>query len=216
MDDAEMIKEIERYLEAEMESEERLRFEAQIAADPAFAAKVKQYRLSQDAINLAVANDLKQNLEQWDREPNLHLVKVPTRRRWLLKIAAGIALLMSFAFLLSRYADRYTNYALAADSYTKPIFRGVRSSEGERAILTKGQDALTAGNYVEAVQFFGSVKDESLQIEARYYLAHGYFLQKEYNRAWNLFQEVMESKDVRFAEKSGMELFIVQTRRWNT
>lgn len=83
---------IEQYLLNGMPSAERQQFEARLQIDDALAAQVKVQRIELDAIDVLVANDLRQRVQQWKKQ------KPQTKFRfwpWLL----GLGLIVGAASL---------------------------------------------------------------------------------------------------------------------
>ncbi len=100
---------IERYLQGKLPEADARALEAQMAADPDFAALVQQHRLERQGLELLVERDLLGKMQQWDRETEIFQQTTQPRRgvvrpmRWIMRAAAILLIAFGTYWILEQY-----------------------------------------------------------------------------------------------------------------
>jgi TolA-binding protein len=100
---------IERYLQGKLPEAEARALEAQMAADPDFAALVQQHRLERQGLELLVERELLGKMQQWDRETEIFQQTTQPRRgvvrpmRWIMRAAAILLIAFGTYWILEQY-----------------------------------------------------------------------------------------------------------------
>lgn len=132
------------------------------------------------------------------------------RLQWHRALAIAASMLLLLAAGAAWWASRhYSDAALANRNFAYDIPNPVRSEASPGSPLAKGQQAFADGRLAESIEAFGAVAESSGQyVEARYYLAHALFRQKDYAGAAANFELVRDSGDRRYREEADWKLLL--------
>lgn len=209
---------IEKYFSGEMSPEERQAFEAELKENADLQREFNKHTLAQDALEVAIEDDLRQSFSSWDQEWGAKGTarSLSSRKLWYrLSIAAGILIILSVSawqWSVSQYSDQalFENYALAAEI---PDIRGAGNSN----ILAEGLSFLRTEQYQQALSFFQTIPPESDRYtEAQYWLGVAYFNIDQFDQAQAAFQTVVDRQDIRFFEKAEWYLVLCHLGMGNT
>jgi tetratricopeptide (TPR) repeat protein len=196
---------IQDYLEGRLDEAAETAFEAEMDRDPELKAEVDLQRLSGDAIELIIADSLRNDLQALQEETKQQTpptTKVrPLRRRILpLSIAATVLLVIGF-FAATYTASQYDNDVIAGAYYDNELLQRVRGNNSA-SLLQEGMDFYESGNYEQAIEYLDGVTNPALEAEATYAAAHAHYNLKQYPAAMDNFATVMDRSDPRFTEKA--------------
>jgi len=207
------IERIERYESNAMSVAERRDFEAELAANNDLQEALALYRQSNEVIEQGVENQLRAQLQEWaqaeTQAPTVASKKVSMNVTWgRLAIAASVALLLGW-FGWQYTSSQYTDSALYAAYYEKPVTSNLRSGANTAHPFQAGFEALESNNGATAVNFFSAItNDNERYAEAQYYLGHSYLSLKQYDSAIAAFQRCADSQDIRFQEKGAWNMLL--------
>ncbi|HKK74386.1 MAG TPA: hypothetical protein VJ953_04870 [Saprospiraceae bacterium] len=205
MNEENKYQQIQDYLEGRLDEAAETAFEAEMDRDAELKTEVDLHRLSGDAIELIIADELRDDLKALQEENKQRPVpekKVrPLRRRLTsLSIAASVLLLIGF-FAVNYTANQYDNDAIADTYYQNDLLQRVRGA-GSESLLQEGMTLYENGEYEAAIEYLDGVDNPSLVAEAKYAAAHAHFNLGQYAAAIDDFLVVADSDDPRFAEKA--------------
>lgn len=196
---------IQDYLEGRLSSPELDAFENELKSDPDLQMEVDLQRLSGDAIELLVEENLRGELKDLHREmqgQSAPQTKVRSLRRRIVPLSIAASILLVIGFFAANYtAGQYDNDSLAADFYDNDLLQRVRGNNSA-SLLQEGMDFYESGNYTEALTYLDGVTDPNLKAEAEYAAAHAHYNLGQYQEAMDNFETVMNSNDPRFTEKA--------------
>jgi hypothetical protein len=214
-----------RYLDNEMDPDERDRFEFIMERDPSLMKKVESLRLTLEALKQAGTKEKVSRIHQeMMAEMTTSQKRAPVRRltRTVLSVAASIVIFIAAAagwwfYQLSSedvYRQHYTSYMVSAsrgndssktnfsDLFQRGDFEGmIRASKTTR--LTEQDSLLVALSYLQkdqqqpAIVWLGSLQKSSgvYQEDAEYYLAMAYLKNKQFEEAYQLLEKIKEDHD---------------------
>ncbi|MEM9918055.1 MAG: hypothetical protein AAF990_08165 [Bacteroidota bacterium] len=194
---------IEHYLSGNMSEQEQNDFDKESKENPELQMAVDLFQLSQEAIEVDVESDLRQQMNNWQAEEqptNIRPLKVASRRRRLSYIAAAACVLLLIGtFTIQWNAGNYSNEALASQYYQLPLGSDIRS--GSAALDQNFDQAMNAfddGAFEESMRLLGKASTPKSQ----YLLAHSYFQLGQFEQAISSFDKVVASNDSRLKEKA--------------
>ncbi len=199
---------IERYLNYEMSGAERKSFEAQLNQTEELRQALEDRTLAHEAIELLIENNLRKQLnalaaKEADESDDVKIISIHKRRRYRqwISIAAGVLLLVGVFAIINNNPSRS---GLVNEYYAQPSFnvsRGNVPSGFEQ--LQEGLKLLRDNKLDNAINIFSAIPSGAeYYITAQYYMAHGLYLKKEYQKASESFLIVSESEDLRYAESA--------------
>ena len=207
MNEEKRYEQIQDYLNGTLDSSARNSFEQELAQDPELKAELDLHLLADDAIELLIEDDLRNELQDMAKEESLKKKNnkggrvVSMRRRiYTLSIAATVALAIGF-FAAMLVGNQYDNSSIAQELYIDDVLETRRGANSE-SLLQEGMNLYTNNEYEEAITYFDQVTDPSLIAEANYAAAHAHYNLENYSAAMQNFALVIDSKDPRYEEKA--------------
>ncbi len=209
------LKHIESYVHGTLSAEETQAFEEQMVTDTQLATRVKQYRAAEQALELGVENDLRDQLKKLSQSKQKQdgLIRrfiVPN----MLSIAASIALFAvagywffsQETFSSNQVADNYIQFELGRS-------RGSAYPDD----LAKGFELLESKQLDEAIIFFEAVaKVDADQFTAHFILADLYHQNDELNKAKRELEIILDGESLIWKEKAQINyLYIARDVGWN-
>ena len=218
MKDLNNIDGIEKYFNNELNDQEKKALETNIESDEGLKVVFNQHLLAQEAIELLVEDNLRDQLKALEEAANKtqagqesgNVISIASRRRRLIRVvslAASVALMIGMFFVIQQNNLTTSDDSLAG-YYKKPDFsaeRGLKGAEDEIDVgsLKSGLQALEANEYEQAIQAFQGVTAENPYfLSAQYYLGHAHYLNNEYERAEQIFESVAATQDLQFSENA--------------
>jgi TolA-binding protein len=207
-----MLDKIEAYLNGNMTAQEEKEFDAAIENDPELAAAVDQFGLANDAIEILIEDNLREELKSLQQEEatadkvvSINRPQQQTKRRSLrvyLAAAASVAVLLGF-FGVNWAGNNYSNEAIKEDVYASYSMPNIRSGNNQAHPFEEGLTAFESKDYNTAIQFFQGIPatDERFN-EAQFYLGHALLENGSYQQASSQFKKVVDLKDIRYTESA--------------
>jgi tetratricopeptide (TPR) repeat protein len=198
---------IQDYLEGNLEAVARAAFEAAMQDDPELKTAVDLQRLSLEAIELVIADSLREDLQAWQAADEQKDTasgggRIRTLRRRILPLSIAATVLLVIGFFASTYlAQPYDNAALASSYYQNDLLQRVRGSRSA-SLLQDGMDLYESGDYEGAIASMEEVSNPALLAEAAYAIGHSHYQLADYEQAMQDFLRVIASQDPRFTEKA--------------
>lgn len=211
--DQEKYEKIERYLGDQLSPEEKTAFEAAIEQDESLKQAVEEQRISHEAIEVIIEDNLRGSFAKWkEEEQETKRVSTPIvakkNRRITWAIAATILVLIVLGVMQWR-SNSYSNESILADHFQPFIPSDLRSPAATNG-MNEGLAAFENQDYKTAIDFFRSIRDTSIQYAAaQYSLAHSYYAAKNYDLASQYFTNSIELGDIRYKEKAEWYLLLV-------
>ncbi len=184
--DQQSINIIEAYINGSLDEEASKKFEADMAEDEELAEVYHEHMLAMDAVDLQEEKELHEKFDLWEKDGQ----NTPHRTLWptYLKIAAAVALLVSFYFLFfNKNNSPELNTTLAIEYYITPESPGNTMGRGD-ALWSDGLINYENGTYSEAIQVWEEIENPSPEMQ--YFLAHAYFNIKELMKASEIFKDL--------------------------
>lgn len=214
---------IDQYHAGELSTQERESFKRDLASNDELREAEELYRLSLNALDFGVEENLRKDLKTWDQESSSAGVTeggriVPMRRRltFVLSAAAALALLVFFALPYLMPAPSADE--LFAAYYDAPTESSMRGGTVPQNALTEAKKALSEQRYVEAENGFSAIPaGDPLYVEAQYYLGHALLGTNDPTAAKNAFEVAANSNEVKFKEKGEWNYLMacLKTKRWD-
>ena len=210
---------IEAYLFDMLDAAGRASFEQEMANDSELRAAVAQQQLEHRAMELAVRDDLRNQMAAWDLEDTeettapLTVSTAPTMqvsfiRRNFFKIAAAASVLLVIGFFSrSLFEPSGDVNALA---YFNSTTRSSGSLDAMPEVLRPGLSALKNGQYDNAIAAFAQVQDPNFLPQATLFMGECYFRQQKYDAALDAFEKV-ESMQATGDQKESAQWFRLLT-----
>lgn len=206
------IERIEQYETGAMSAAERDAFEAELASNTELQQVYAHYQQANEVVEQRIENSLRSQLQGWAAEseeaPRTTAKKVDGKGVFLSANWARLAAAASVALLIGWFGwqwagNHYSDQALFAGHYEKPVGAAFRNGTNVAHPLQPGFDALEAGNLERAATFFSSIPiGDERYAEAQYYLGHTALQQQQYVAALAAFQHCAAGADLRFKEKA--------------
>jgi len=212
---------IEDWLNGNLSQEEAAKFEKEADANPELSAQIDQHLTAQDAIEVMIEDNLRDQMKNWSKEDNSseeETTKVVSinkkkkgstfRRLRPLLAAASVALLIGFVGM--QWAGNYSNNSLLESSYSAYNMPGVRSGV-DTSPVTEGIMAYGEKDYQKAIQSFQNTADANAdyRVESLFYKGQSEYQIKNYEEAITSFNLVIASNSKRF--KANAEWYKVLT-----
>lgn len=212
---------IEAYLGGQLSESEARAFEQNLAQDAGLQEELNAHLLAKDAIDVAIADSLRETLKTWKEEEkgNIGITEGPRIRtlwRRNLAIAASVLVLIvagSYWWANSQYSDS----AIAGRFYSAADLASLRKGPGDQEPLAPGTKLIQQGNYTEAIQFFNdALLANENNNEARCYRGQAYLLQGDLTAAeTDLKLVVQNSIHKNLQEKAEWVLALVYLKEGN-
>ena len=199
---------IERFLNNEMQENERANFEAALSQEADLKEAYDERKLAHDTIEIIIENNLRKELQalakgETSTQEEAKVVPMKRRRNFLqlISVAAGVLLLIGFFAIFN---DNPSRNELLGKYYGEPNFSGARGNAPQGfQIIQESIKLLEKGESENAINNLDQIKEGAEYfITAQYYKAHGYYLEGRYPDAYSAFQKVSQSGDLRYAESS--------------
>ena len=202
------IERIEAYLEGQLSAEANQAFEAELNTNTELRQAYDLYRLSLDAVEVAIADDLRSQMKVWDEEsaqsaPASTLKVSSGGRRWMMPLAAAasIALIIGFATTIW-LPGKYSDSTLASGAYELPTLPTVRGAADEAAFQV-AYTTFAEKDYTTAAHALSAVPaTNNRYLEARYFLGHAYYQSGDFAAAITAFDEVSTAGDPRYSPQA--------------
>jgi TolA-binding protein len=198
---------IERYLQGEMASDEKLWFEKEIEGDIYLQDEIKLRK----QVNMVLSDrdliDLKSQLEQIHFEINEVTEKGRIAIRKIYRRAyytAGALVLLILGFTLHFYAGNYSNSRIL-DNYYSPVAAtaNFRSASSGKDQLTKAMELYKEKQYKQAIALFERLlKQDSSKLGINLYSGISNMEIKHYNEANRNFQRIIKNQPNPFVESA--------------
>jgi tetratricopeptide (TPR) repeat protein len=194
---------IEKYIDNELNSDERKYVEQLIADDEDFA---KEFQLRLNINHAIMENDivlLRKNLEEICRNSTQDkgaIIRRLYKRKWHLVAASATILVVIGSFLLSDINTNSTE-SLFQNNYTFEVC--IEVERGNSSTIDKNiKTALLHYNNSEFKEAIAILKDNQKDIISKFYLGLSYIETKKYNKAIICFQDVLDDNSNLFLEQS--------------
>ncbi len=215
------IERIENYLTGKLPENERKAFEAELETNAELGEAMELYRISDEAIELAVENSLRSQLKQWDAEDAATKANggggvgeapiIPLRRTWMRWAAAAVVVGLVGLFVWLWNTGGQGPDDLFAQNYEIATPPNIRSTNGGAHPLTTGFEAYEKGNFTAAADFFKTIStDNGHFAEAQYYLGHSYLQLQKPLDAMAAFGQSVKTNDGKYREKAEWNLLLAQ------
>jgi len=196
---------IDTYLSGEMNPEEKLLFEAELAANNELASKFNIYKNIEKTLRIrqsykeelaAIKNILKEppandpfKSEEESAEPKTNVSRLKTIYKPVLSVAASILVIILGYYL---FFNKSQNSQQLASNYIdqniSEIGQGLSSAQDS---LQKGIAAYNQKDYENALRLFQNVADSNpANRDAKEYIGYVYLLKKDYEKALEEFDEL--------------------------
>lgn len=186
---------IQRYLDGDLEEQERLDFEKQLKANPDLQSQADRYNILSKGIRYHNRMKAWQQIEKLEAEAVSEDKEVETSNRkvwpyWA--FAASVALLVCSIVYL--FFNPFDNSHLFAENFTPyPVLAG-GPTRGEDDLLTLHKNAFAAynnGNYEEAILLFEAGGDLEEDYLTLFYLGNAYLATGNYQDAILAFEKTL-------------------------
>lgn len=198
-------KQIEAWLNNDLTHQERQAFENAINQDSALEKEVKTQILERETAALFFEMELKEDLKAWktqkkaQQNPSVSTINKTSnlkviRRTWA--IAAGFLLLFSLG-MLWWFNQAPSNKMILADQYIEADFPGDKGETNADLIsnFDKGLTAFSQKDYHNSIQNLSTITaTDSNFIAAQYFLGHAFYHKKEYKKASEVWQNVVQQE----------------------
>ena len=211
------INNIEAYLGGNLSDSETQAFALRIEEEADLANSVATYEVGEDAVELLIENNLREELKQLQIESTTAKVvpmatkerkltvatKQPAKRRNLFSsfaAAASVALLLGFFTFQQTSTDN-----LLAEHNTFVMSEVNRSGDVANTVhpLAIGMDAQKNGDYTTAINFYKNIPTDNARYnESQFLLGHTYYANKAYSEAISQFGKVVVTGDIRYQEQA--------------
>lgn len=177
------------YFKHQLSSDEQVKFEKEIEADPELRQFVEEYQLAIDAIDYNEEAVLKDKFSTWRKNE-----KKTSIRRLIVysSIAASIAILLGF-FINSYFSGPKTYQELAYQNYYLPESPGASMGDSQLH-WNQGINAFKTKDYQIAIQEWEQIPGSDPEIN--YYLGHAYFNVKDYQKASVIFNALSKETSI--------------------
>ena len=221
---------LRRYLRGTLSQTEREQFEKELDNDPELVEEVALRRAEMAASELLINTESRQWFQEWQQPGENHFWGKASVR-WLLAIAAGIALIFAAILLLrppevvipQKPAPRVlppqaasplpesgsNGYIAMARQYAeKPVLSGtrqLRAGESNVSAFRQAQDAYAAGEFQKALDLLTQTDKSQLQ-SATFLEAHALFQLQRFDEAAERFSRLIEnnSRQFRYSSEWGL------------
>lgn len=200
------VEDIDRYLMEELDTEELVQFEEELATNPTLAMEVEMYREIDAALVETDVQLLRSKLEAIGKESNKEkqrAIWMPISRVAIATIAASLALILSIGGLLSRQTTSDTNlYNKYYQSYqTAGIVRSGNTTMDNT--LTVALQKFNAQEYESALALFQQViaYDQKNPV-GHFYSGVSYQETGRFTKAIEEYEIVIKDKDNLFVEQA--------------
>ncbi len=200
---------IKRYITDQMAPAEKHEFEGRLATDQSLAREVELGRLAINAIDLMIADSLRQELKDMSARDRVVDLKSRRRRYFVLSLAASLLLLVGVFFFMRPAGSGLSASQMAMGYYQLPS-NGLRGDDGQiPQQLSDGILALQRGEALLANEFFAQLSDEDpYKPMATYYMGHAMMMQGDYASAMFAFGQAMQSADPRWLAEAQWHIWL--------
>lgn len=206
---------IERYLEGNLEEQERVAFDQRLKTDEEFQQWVTHMESMVNGIKYTGRKNVMkqlaeleanlpevQLLEEEQEESNIVAMK-PNKFRYWAAAAAAIALVLISSLFLLTYNSGQSDQDLFT-AYYEP-YSGDLSRSGDEDLVDKRERAYFAygqGQHERAIPLFEEVIDQEPTSKLRFYLGNAYLSVGEAEKAAQQFKEVLRDSDYPLQDQS--------------
>jgi hypothetical protein len=210
MNDDNLERKIVDYVNGQMDAAEQPDFERQMAENEELEREVNFYREVAQTTRKMEDQELRRLISATDHElagEGFFEAQPSAKMRRLNPLRIAIAIAASVLVLAAAgwwYANsNYSNQALADRHFDAQVTQQmVRSESGTEGLLSPGLQALSSGQWEEAILFFETIPESSGQyLESRLYLALAHYQSKDFKAALDIADEVRTSTS-RFQQKA--------------
>lgn len=212
---SERIESIERYIQGEMATEEKQRFELEMRSDPRLQEDVSRMHILFNAIEVSVGDDLRKRLQQLETAPSGVLSKVPVLKirsfYTRLAAAAGVLVLISVG-LWFFFGQGSPDLAQFSDLHYLPY--DYTQMRGEYSRQSDFQFDMSRRNYdrQKAAQWFITwLETHPDDDEARYILADVLKDLGQYDKAKVQLEKIISQNSIRWGEKAEWNYVLLST-----
>lgn len=211
-DNEKMNDKIDAFLSGELDHQERLSFEKELAADNDLRLKLQIFRAEYQAKELLIERDLIRKMGQWKKEK-----KIPPKKRLIhlphYQMAAALAALVIVlgGIFMFRHSGNSTQLG---DSYILDELTGNRRGDllEYSPALQPGIMAMQAGNYELAAEKFSAVSPDNEYILLATKLKGLCLYQvNQYEQAANAFLEILAATTASTSEYQEAEYLLILT-----
>ena len=214
---------IENYVSGKMSKAEAKAFVETMKKNPELEQQVKVAMLEREAAIALIQKDFQKKIkkiratqvatkETLKTKPSLSIQK-EARIRQLKPLRRWMAIAASLLFLLAIggvwYANNsFSNANLATAHLVEADMGGDKSGEGSQdAAFLSGLASFQKGDYRAAIRQLQTISEESEnQLAARYYVAHSYLRLKDFDKAQQHFQFLLQQEKLpAFIDKEGLQ-----------
>ena len=199
-----LLDKIEAYLNGQLDAGTEAAFEREIEQNPDLARAVDNFGVANDALEVLIADNLREEMKSWSGEQKTtNVVSINRNRRSRMRYwaaAASVALVLGF-FGLNIFSNGFSNDVLGRDFYENYEVSGLRSARAADNPLATGLSAYAEKDFAAAAEVFRGVPaaDDRYE-EAQFLLGHTLMEQRDYAAAADQFGRVIEQNDVRYRE----------------
>ena len=206
---------IEKYLGGELSGEDLVAFEAELAADPELKSLVENYdsvkTLSSGILEMELLQEVKNVTENKSAAQPL---KENYTKLYL--VIGAIAALLAIMFFINKNSDTGADPIPESDTrdiliayYDAPVDESIVRSANPMDLedFALAKSLFNKNQFIEAIALLEknikgidinalSVDQKDLHRQKKIWLAHSYFLAKDYDKAQKLFEESETRKDI--------------------
>lgn len=187
---------IQRYLDGDLEEQERLDFEEQLKANPDLQSQADQYNILSRGIRYHARMNAWQQIEKLEEEAiseNKDVKKASNRKVWpYWAIAASVALLVCSVVYL--FFNPFNKNHLFSENFTPyPVLAG-GPTRGENDLPALHKNAFAAysnGNYAEAILLFEKAGTQEEDYLTLFYLGNAYLATGHHQDAILAFEKIL-------------------------
>lgn len=207
------LKNIEDYLAGNLSADDRRQFEEDIKVDEKLRDQIDQVKAIHQALELAVEDDLRAQLDQLAKEPEEARPTNRNPRRFMLRrIAAAASIVLAISttlwFVFDLGSQGAKQYAEA--TYIHISEQEVTRGGSEENALAPGFEIIRTGDLADAQEWFESwIQENPASLEARFILAGLYYDSEEYTSAKSQLQVLIDTQSVLWKEKAEWNMICV-------
>lgn len=205
---SEYLDRIEQYMKGKMSSSEAKKFEDDLANDPDLNSAYERYNVADHALELAVEEHLKQQLEVWS-EGNKE-TKPTIRRLWLRRLAvAASVLLLATATLWLFNRDQMPSGEFTALHFER-FDQELTRSQAVPNSLYDGFTLFENGQIQPAIDFFESVADTAENNYAvQFVLGDLYYQRGDISLAKDRMEAIVDAGSLFWIEKAQLNYLLL-------
>lgn len=198
---------VQAYVFGELSSEEAAEVARQIGEHPELREWADKYETIRGGLISERAGVLANTVLKVKR-PAPAPVKEPSGKKGYFWAAAASVLMLLSIWGVWQYQN-HSPEAIANRHFLMPLNPNVAGVGDNNVTMSQGTDAFFAGQYERSREVFSALSDNpNYGTTARYFLPHAAFLLKDYARASQEFERVLEDENLTEEKK--------QRARWNT